>query len=134
MNDKEKAEAYFELYDRNLDLRNSHNELEDRVKKLTSQLSRLQSDVKYERQLAESYTGADFKSSMIGGDHEKVIAENRRLRTELKELRSSFSQSRRGKGKGKVPTPTLRAFQYKPKVLSTATKSEELDLIEKLRV
>lgn len=56
---------YFELYDKNLELQRSHNALEQRIKELTTRLTRIQHDVKSERRMAEDYTGEDFKSRLI---------------------------------------------------------------------
>lgn len=46
LTDKQKTEAYFDLYDQNLQLRTQKNELELQIKKLSTQLVRLTKDIK----------------------------------------------------------------------------------------
>lgn len=46
LTDKQKTEAYFDLYDQNLQLRSKQNDLESQIKKLTTQLMRLTKDIK----------------------------------------------------------------------------------------
>jgi Ca2+-binding EF-hand superfamily protein len=135
LSEREKAEAYFELYDKNQELRKDHNVMDQRIKELTTALSRLQGDVKYERTLAESYTGQDFHSSLVHENEERVRLEreNEELKSRLKQLRNSVTKGIKKKV-GKKGPPSLAMAPYKPKVLSANPEhGDEHILIDKLK-
>lgn len=135
LSEREKAESYFELYDKNQELKKDHNIMSQKIKELTITLNRLQGDVKYERTLAESYTGQDFHSSMlnVNEERERLERENEELKDRLKQLRKSVTTGIKKKV-GKKGPPTLSMAPYKPKVLTNhPEKPDEHLLIDKLK-
>ena len=69
MSDREKTEAYLNLYEQNLQLTQNYNELQQRVKSLTIQLTRLASEVKNDR--SEEVTRDHIEK--IGRDYNLAI-------------------------------------------------------------
>lgn len=87
LSEKNKIEAYYDLYDKNLELKKKQNELEDRIKRLVTQLTRITSDVKYERDLLANANGADFRSKIedLEKRNEKLMDENSDLKARFRE-------------------------------------------------
>lgn len=120
LTDKEKTEAYFDIYDKNLALQKHHTKLEEDLKKANTQLARLKDSVKHERILAETYTGQDFKSSFIEGesDHQKMFKELTILRNRNKELENAATNGKLLQQLGSREGPLLKKHGYRPKVLT----------------
>ena len=97
LTDKQKTEAYFDLYDQNLQLRAKQNELESQIKKLSTQLLRLTRDIKPGKLNLEE-------------EIEALSQENKMLKAKLA-------------GKAKVSRPGT--FQVKKKPLATQKVDEK---------
>ncbi|CAG9333007.1 unnamed protein product [Blepharisma stoltei] len=121
LSEKEKAAAYFDLYDQNLELKNHHNKLEEELKKVTTQLNRLKESVKSERNLAESLTGQDFKSSNIEiSEVERLKKEKSELARKIREIEGAASTGKLGKQLASRDGPFLKQHSMKPKVITQA--------------
>jgi len=134
--EREKAEAYFDLYDRNQKLQKSHNALEGELRQLTTKLMKIEKDVKAERTLTESYTG--FKAPPAAqAEIEAVKRENETLKTRLGTLTKAIRDGSIKQGKHSLLGPHYTPANENPRVLpasgSETVKAEELVLIEKLR-
>jgi Ca2+-binding EF-hand superfamily protein len=123
MTDKDKADAYFKLQEENLHLKKDHSQLENTIKLMKSNFSRLEKGVKIEREIAENYTGKDFKSSMIDTNtnletlktkYEIVKAENKIL------VKAALTGNLNKQLLSRIDGPSLNKFNMKPKVLSGA--------------
>ena len=123
LSEKEKAEAYFDLYDTNLELKKNHSKLESEIKTLKTALNRVSNEVKYERSMAESLTGADFKSRFIEGTDSQVKQENQKLKQEIKTLKNLASKGRQKAQKSNVG-PYLRKHKMQPEVMTDEVKYE----------
>src|SRR5574343_1961403 len=77
LTEKEKTEAYFDLYDQNIQLRNQKNELESQMKKLTTQLVRISKDVK------------PGNSLELEIENEQLTKENKSLKAKLQLLQNT---------------------------------------------
>lgn len=81
LTDKQKTEAYFDLYDQNLALRTQKNELESQIKKLTTQLVRLTKDIK------PGYN-TDLETQ-----NDELLKENKALKAKLQVPKSTRPQT-----------------------------------------
>lgn len=134
--DREKAESYFDLYDRNQKLQKSHNALEGELRQLTTKLMKIEKDVKAERTLTESYTGMKVPPATQAAI-EAVKRENEALKTRLGTLTKAIRDGSIKQGKHSLLGPHYTPANENPRVLpasgSDTVKAEELVLIEKLR-
>ena len=136
LNDREKAETYFDLYDRNQKLQRSHNELEGELRQLTTKLMKIEKDVKAERHLTEGYTGMKVPAG-TQAEIDAMKRENAELKTRLGSLTKAIRDGSIKKYKHSLVGPLYPPAHEKPRVLpasgSDTVKAEELVLIEKLR-
>ena len=138
LSEKERTEAYFEMYDRTIQMQKSHIALEQRVKELTVKLERTEASAKQERKFGEQVTGLNFKSELIPGDGEKV-----RLKSENTQLKQRMERVSMAIKSGKVKQmrkyspegPIVPSASMRPKVLvSLVSEDVQKDqMIEKLR-
>lgn len=131
MTDKEKAEAYFDLYDKHQQVTRGHTALEENIKTMTTQLRRLEGSVRYERRLAESVTGENFHSAELDDKDPAKI----RLKLENRQLKAHLDlhqhPPRRKSPKKGVQPPSIKQATMKPKVLRA--NGEDGELIERLK-
>ena len=134
LSEREKAETYFDLYDRNQRLQKSHHDLETELKQLTTKLMKIEKDVKAERTLTESYTGQKAPAGTQGEMH-SLQRENSELKARLGTLTKAIRDGSLKKGKHSLVGPMYQ--NEHPRVLPSSgsenVKAEELVLIEKLR-
>lgn len=71
LTEKQRTEAYFDLYDQNLQLRSQKNELEAQVKKLTTQLVRLTKDI------------GPLHNTELEEQNEALLKENKALKAKI---------------------------------------------------
>ena len=101
LTEKQKTEAYFDLYDQNLALRTQKNELESQIKKLTTQLVRLTKDIK------PGY------NTELETQNEELLKENKALKTKMQVPKSTRPQTATLKKKlGAQPKIIERVPQY----------------------
>lgn len=121
--DKEKSEKFLNLYEENVRVTSKYNELQEKVKLLTIQLTKLTKDIKQERAGRPLTTDTDKL--------DKLQNENERLKAKLKD-NAKKPQPRHG-----APGPFLSKRQDRPKVLSytapPAETSEKDNLILRLK-
>lgn len=119
--DKEKSEKFLNLYEENVRMSSKYNELQEKVKLLTIQLTKLTKDIKQERAGKPLATATDKLA--------KLQKENECLRAKLKDSVKA-SQAR-------VPVPLPSKSQNFPRVLSytapPAETSEKDNLILRLK-
>lgn len=139
LSEKQKTEAYYDLYDSNLDLKSKQNQLEERVKQLTTQLTRIVTDIKYERDLVANSSGGEVKAKidLLTEEKERFAKENLELKQKLKEISSSRQGKSSRQGTQKVGS-SLSKFKTQPAVMANEKRYEECleqrdKLIEKLK-
>lgn len=93
LTEKQRTEAYFDLYDQNLRLRTKQNEMEAQIKKLTTQLMRLTKDIK-------------------PGNSMELEEKNEELQQEIKNLKAKIA----GFARPKTSRPMSSALKKKPQV------------------
>lgn len=123
MPEKDKADAYFRLQEENMQLKKDHLELEKSIKTMKNQFQKLEKNVKLEREIAENYTGKDFKSSLIDNqtNNEALRSENKLLLQENKILiKAALTGNLNKQLLSRIEGPALNKFSMKPKVLSGA--------------
>ena len=100
LTDKQKTEAYFDLYDQNIQLRSKQNELESQIKKLTTQLIRLTKDIK------------PGNSIELEVQNEELLKENKFLKSKLAALSSNKPKiNRPGTALNKKPQIQARVIE-----------------------
>lgn len=123
MTDKDKGEAYFRLQEENIQLKKDHTELEKSIKIMKNNFVRLEKGVKVDREMAEGYTGKDFKSTFIENstNAEALQSENKLLMKENKILiKAALTGNLNKQLLSRIEGPSLNKFNMKPKVLSGA--------------
>ena len=123
MPDKDKTDAYFRLQEENMQLKKDHFELERNLSLMKTSFSKLEKSVKQEREMAESYTGKDFKSTLIDSQLglDTMKAENKMLMQENKILiKAALTGNLNKQLLSRIEGPALNKFNMKPKVLSGA--------------
>ena len=124
LSDKEKTEAYFDLYDQNLTLRSQKNELESQIKKLTTQLVRLTKDIK------------PGNSVELELENEQLTKENKSLKAKLQLLqttRPGTASLNQNRGKiAKRPVMTPKIIEKTPLYIEEDLKERE-EIIKLLR-
>ena len=123
MTEKDKTDAYFRLQEENIQLKKNHTELEKSLKMMKNNFTKLEKGVKVEREMAENYTGKDFKSSMIESNlsAEALKSENKLLMKENKILiKAALTGNLNKQLLSRLEGPSLNKFNLKPRVLSGA--------------
>jgi len=138
LSDKERTEAYFEMYDRTIQLQKSHTIMEQRMKELTVKLERTGASAKHERKFGEQVTGLDFKASALPGDGEvgRLKAQNSQLKQRMERVSMAIKSGKvKGNRKYSPEGPTVAGTTVRPKVLVSLLPedSQKEQMIEKLR-
>lgn len=138
LSDKERTEAYFEMYDRTIQLQKSHTLMEQRVKELTVKLERTGAAAKHERKFGEQVTGLDFKASALPGDGEAVRlkAQNTQLKHRMERVSMAIKSGKvKGARKYSPEGPNVVGASFRPKVLVSLLPedTQKEQMIEKLR-
>jgi protein fantom len=123
LSDKEKTDIYFQLQEENMKLKKDHQSLENSLMLMKTNFSKLEKNVKHERELAETYTGKDFKASQIEAQTglDTLKAENKMLLQENKILiKAALTGNLNKQLLSRIEGPTLNKFNMKPKILSGA--------------
>lgn len=131
MTDKEKAEAYFDLYDKHQQVSKGHKTMEESIKTLQTHLRRLEGSVRYERRVAESLTGENFHSAEVelsDTEKERLKEENRQLKAHL-DLHEHPPHKK--SPRKNLPPPSVKQAALKPKVLRV--NGEDDELVERMR-
>ncbi|CAG9323251.1 unnamed protein product [Blepharisma stoltei] len=128
LNDKQKTEAYYDLYDRNLELKQMENELKERIKQLVTQLTKLTADIKYERTLLEGGENSEVKLIIddLNSKNQKLMQENNNLKSKIKELSSkSLRGAKQPSGKS-VKLSSEKTMTLQPAVIEKQKRLEEI--------
>lgn len=118
LTEKQKTEAYFDLYDQNLALRGQKNELENQIKKLTTQLVRLTKDIK---------PGNNFDLEI---QNEELLKENKALKAKLQVPKLTRPQTATFKKKPAAQQPKI--IEKVPQYIESDLKERE-EIIKMLR-
>ena len=123
LSEKDKTDVYFRMQEENLKLKKDHQELERNLVMMKTNFTKLEKGVKQEREMAESYTGKDFKSTQIETQYgaDTLKAENKMLLQENKILiKAALTGNLNKQLLSRIEGPTLNKFNMKPKILSGA--------------
>lgn len=118
LTEKQKTEAYFDLYDQNLALRAQKNELENQIKKLTTQLVRLTKDIK---------PSSNFD---LEAQNEELLKENKALKAKLQIPKQTRPQTATFKKKPALQQPKI--IERVPQYIETDLRERE-EIIKMLR-
>jgi hypothetical protein len=119
LTDKQKAEAYFDLYDQNLQLRAQKNEMDAQIKKLTTQLVRLTRDIK-------PVTNAELEAQ-----NEELLKENKALRAKVN-AKNQISRPNTAANVRRKPEIQTKIVEVVPENIENDMKERE-DIIKLLK-